>query len=214
MKKASVLAVVLVPVLVALANADILWDNNVRTNGVNARALSPPAWPNIRVVDDFIVPEGERWDIRDMHSDIMEDTTWRAGEVVEIYLYSDAGNRPGTFLLDRSGPFERMATGDTYFGRANYSYWMEEFSPIVLGPGRYWIGHRNPDGAGSGTNYWMYSDGGPDGMNTSLSYFSLNGGETWTLGQSNHAFILTGVPEPSGAILLGLGVAVTVFRRR
>lgn len=37
------------------AQSALLWDNNVIPNGVGARALSPPAFPNIRVVDDIVV---------------------------------------------------------------------------------------------------------------------------------------------------------------
>jgi RHS repeat-associated protein len=56
------------------------------------------------------------------------------------------------------------------------------------------VGIRNPNGGGSGTNYWLTSDGGPDGAGSSTGYFSLDGGNTW---QSegvgwHHAFVMTG----------------------
>ena len=38
---------------------------------------------------------------------------------------------------------------------------------------------RNPDGSGSGTNYWMTSDGGFDGGGTDTGWFSLDAGNSW-----------------------------------
>ncbi|MEW5884866.1 MAG: hypothetical protein AB1725_11670, partial [Armatimonadota bacterium] len=35
--------------------ARVLWDNNVVTNGNGGRAISPPGFPNIRVVEDIRV---------------------------------------------------------------------------------------------------------------------------------------------------------------
>lgn len=43
------------------ASGGILWDNGIVPNGEQGRAVSPPNFPDIRVVDDFTVPEGERW---------------------------------------------------------------------------------------------------------------------------------------------------------
>ncbi len=73
-----------------------------------------------------------------------------------------------------------MATGDTYFGRADYEYSIEHIG-IELGPGTYWLGFRNLNGDGpeKSTNYWMLSDGGADGFGSSTGYFSLDGGDTW-----------------------------------
>jgi hypothetical protein len=174
------------------ANAPVAWDNNLVTNGVNGRAISPPSFPNIRVVDDFVVLAGERWYIRDLKMDIIEDATFQSGTTSELYIYADNGCTPGALIHNSTTNFTKMATGDQYFGRNNYEYWLEEVS-VELGPGKYWIGTRNPNGGGSGTNYWMTSDGGPDGMGTSGGYFSLDGGNTW---QSEgcawqHAFVIS-----------------------
>ena len=42
--------------------ADLLWDNDIDSNGANARAMSPPALPNISV------PTGRQFFNRDERS--------------------------------------------------------------------------------------------------------------------------------------------------
>ena len=93
--------------------------------------------------------------------------------------------------------FRKMATGDEYLGRADFDYWCEDMS-IQLGAGAYWLGLRNPGGAGSGTDYWMTSDAGPDGVGSSTGFFSLDAGNTWAPeGDSwHHAFEI--VTESAG----------------
>ena len=73
---------------------------------------------------------------------------------------------------------------------------------------------RNPDGGGAGTNYWMTSDGGEGTDRT--PWFSLDGGNTWQDEGPNehHAFTITGVPEPSTCLLLGICGLVLLRRRR
>jgi hypothetical protein len=198
------------------ANAAILWDNNLVPNGYVDRAISPPSFPNIRVVDDFVVPQGG-WVIQQLAVNAIEDSGWQSDNVVEIYLYEDDNGRPrddGLFLR-RFGSFTKKATGDRYFGRADYDYFIDEFDPLALAPGKYWMGLRMPNGGGSGTNYWMGSDGGPDGRGTGWSWFSLDAGQSWRPeGQGyQYTFVLWGVPEPSTATLLAVGVLALLRRR-
>ena len=58
------------------ASAQLLWDNNIEPDGFSGRAVSPPNFPDIRVADDFVVPQGLRWVIRDAHFDLVEDAAW------------------------------------------------------------------------------------------------------------------------------------------
>jgi hypothetical protein len=158
--------------------SELLWDNNHNTNGVMGRALSPPSFPNIRVVDDLIVLDSG-WVLRSLHLYPIEDTTWQHGGVLSTYIHAHRkGSGPGELLHYITKPFTRMATGDTYFGRPGYEYWLEDLY-IPLDQGRYWVGFRNDLGGGSGTNYWMTSDGGRDGMQSSTGYFSLDAGQNW-----------------------------------
>ena len=193
MRKTLVVLAVLAFSTSAMAQG-ILWDNDLIPDGVDGRAISPPLFPDIRVVDDFVIPDGENWVIQDFHTNIIEDAGWIDGGVAEIYIYDDSNNSPGNLIVTLSGlPFSKMPTGLKFFGREDFDYWIEDLN-IPLGPGRYWIGLRFPNGGGAGTNYWMTSTGQPDGPNTS-GWFSFDGGNTWSLSGNpdwDHAFTITG----------------------
>jgi hypothetical protein len=153
------------------------WDNNTTSNGVNGRALSPPSFPNIRVADDFTVPTGG-CTVKSMVANVIEDAGWTPGAVVQVYLHANSGGAPGARLAQRDVCFLRRDLGTSYFGRQDYEYTMPEVN-VTLAAGTYWIGLRNPGGGGAGTNYWMTSDGGPNGLGSSTGYFSLDAGTTW-----------------------------------
>ena len=69
----GILIVAVLALFAGTASAAILWDNGIVPNGVNGRAISPPAFPDIRVADDFTVPAGETWWIDDAHFNVIED---------------------------------------------------------------------------------------------------------------------------------------------
>jgi hypothetical protein len=195
------------------ASAGVLWDNNIVPNGVNGRAISPPSFPNIRVADDVTFRESVQ--IQDFHANVIEDGGWTDGGSLTLEIYANNGGAPGAIVASHTGEFTKMDTGDDYFGRSDFDYWLEGLS-INLNAGTYWVGIRNSAGGGAGTNYWMTSDGGPDGASSSTGYFSLDGGNTWTPEGAtwHHAFVVTGVPEPSTCLLLGLGGLALLRRRR
>ncbi len=56
-----VASVVTVAVVNDVSAADLLWDNDIESNELNGRAISPPAFPDIRVADDFTIEDGDRW---------------------------------------------------------------------------------------------------------------------------------------------------------
>ncbi len=172
----------------------VLWNNDIVPDEVNGRAISPPLFPEIRVVDDFVIPAGDRWVIRDFHTNIIEDDGWADGGVAEIYIYDDNNNSPGNLILNLTNlPFSKMSTGLIFFEREDFDYWIEDLN-IPLGPGRYWIGLRFPNAGGVGTNYWTTSTGQPDGPDTS-GYLSLDAGATWMIEGDpvwDHAFTITG----------------------
>jgi hypothetical protein len=193
----------------------VLWDNNVVTDGNGGRALSPPGFPNIRVAEDIRVG-GPGWIVDTLRAFIIEDRAWTDGGNIDVYVYNDASGQPGGLHTYWSGLSFTKTAGATYFGRAGYTYNIN-VGGMNLAPGNYWIGMRNPNGSGSGTNYWMTSDGGPDGAGTSFGYFSLDGGNSWMPEGSpyHHAFRIEGefVPEPSAMLALGAGLAVLAARR-
>ncbi len=206
--------VIVMTLFASSAVADVLWDNGMVPNGVGGRAISPPVFPDIRVADD--VTFGGSITINDFHASVNEDGGWTDGGELTLEVREDTGgNGPGAILDSHTGEFTKMDTGDDYFGRDDYDYWLEGID-IALGAGTYWVGIRNDNGGGAGTNYWMTSDGGPDGPGSSTGFFRLDGGDTWNDegDRWHHAFVVTGVPEPSTCLLFGLGGLVLLRRRR
>jgi hypothetical protein len=169
------------------------WDNNIVTNGVNGRALSPPSFPLIRVADDFDFDAG--CVVSELDADIIEDATWTPGAQVTVTVRRDQSGAPapgaGGILAEQTvGTFTRTATGANYFGRADFLYSVTGLNIPIPNTAKHWIELRNPQGGGAGTNYWMTSDGGPDGMSSSTGYFSLDGGTVYTAEGAgwHHAF--------------------------
>ena len=197
----------------------VLWDNDIVPNGFSGRAISPPSFPDIRVADDFTVPPGDTWWIKDAHFNIIEDAGWTHGGEVTVTFWDDVNNFPGARIAERTvsmedGKFERMDTNDEYFGRADFDYWVAFNDQIELGGGKYWISIRSDLGGGAGTNYWMTSKGGPNDSKTGA--FSLDEGNSWNDEGAgwHHAFTITGTPEPTSLLLLGLGGLAILRRRR
>jgi hypothetical protein len=94
------------------------------------------------------------------------------------------------------GALSREFTGLFRLGRA--VYWHTIGTVIVLPEGRWWIGLRHPEAAGTGTAYWTTS---PEPFE-STGYFSLDGGATWAPEGADwhHAFQVWGFVqgEPGG----------------
>ncbi len=195
------------------ASADVLWDNGIVPRGAGSRAISPPAFPDIRVADDVTFRGSVR--INGFHANVIEDRGWSDGGDITLTVRADTDNGPGAIIAGHTGEFTKMDTGDDYIGRDDFDYWIEDID-ITLGAGTYWMSIRNDSGGGDGTNYWMASDGGPDGPGSDTGWFSLDGGATFNPegDEWHHAFVVTGVPEPSTCLLLGLGGLVLLRRRR
>ncbi len=196
------------------ASADVLWDNGIVPNGVNGRAISPPAFPDIRVADD--VTFLTEVTINDFHANVLEDDGWTDGGNITLTVRADTGSGPGAIIASHTGEFTKMDTGDDYFARDDFDYWIEGIN-INLGAGTYWMSIRNDGGGGAGTNYWQTSDGGFDGPGSDTGWFSLDSGATWMPEGGDiwhHAFVVTGVPEPSTCLLLGIGGLVLLRRGR
>ena len=117
--------------------------------------------------------------IDNIRANIIEDAGWTHDGRIEVTVYGDTGNGPGPIVESVTTDFTRIDTGDVYFGRRDYEYWVEGLE-IDLEPGTFWIGLRNPGGGGAGTNYWLTSDGGLDGPGSDTGWFSLDAGRTWS----------------------------------
>ena len=167
-------------------DGELLWDNGI-TAARNAHAISPPAFPNIRQADDFVI-EDEAWLVTDVAFQVLEDGGFTRGNVLETYIYADSGSGvPGPLTRLLPTGFEQEFTGRQLFGRDEYHYWIDDLA-LALGTGLHWLGPRNPEGGGAGTNYWVECEIGPfpcgvDAEGTYASAASLDGGQNW---QPNH----------------------------
>ena len=206
--------VALMALFAGSASAGILWDNNMVPNGTNGRAISPPGFPAIRVADDAIFDTPVQ--ILDFHANVIQDAGWTHDGNITLDVYDTAGGGgPGAIVATHTGEFTSMDTGDDYFGRDDFDYWIEGID-IRLDAGNYWFVIRNEGGGGAGTNYWMTSDVGDSGPGSDRGWFSLDSGGTWAPEGAdwNHAFVVTGIPEPTTCLLLGLGGLALLRRRR
>ena len=202
------------------AEADLLWDNGGQ-KGFSGRAISPPTWPDIRVVDNFFVPAGG-WRIEELRFAVFEDAGWSDGDgLLEVYIRETDPDTGGP-VTGEDADLVRLSTeysvewGQCYFGRCFQEYIVEDLD-IGLEEGQYWLGIRNPEGRGSGTNYWTTSAGDRDSKGTSNGYFSLDRAESWRdEGKGwQHAFEIGGtvIPEPGTLVLLA-AMGLLVFRRK
>lgn len=205
---------------VCVTQAVVIWDNNINTNGVDARALSPPGFPDIRVADDFTISPGDI--ITDFHATVLEDDAWSPGTDLELTIYDDSGSQPGNMVTQVvTTNWTSTPTGGNFFGRDAYTYSVDGLN-ISLPGSSYWIGFRNPLGLGANTNWWLTSNGGPHGASSSTGYVSIDAGLIWTPEGTtwHHAFEITGrpgnpIPEPTTMLLFGSGlIGLTGFRRR
>jgi hypothetical protein len=156
----------------------LLWNNGLVPADGGGRAVSPPSFPNIRVVDNIIIRE-PGWLITRFNYAGAVDTGWTDGQVTEVYVYAGNLERPysGQRVATAYGTHRREWVG-IYFGRDYYNWFVEDLE-LPLGPGDYWLGLRHPNGGGAGTMYWADGAAQGDGIGTPPSWFSLDAGQTW-----------------------------------
>ncbi|MGF1702122.1 hypothetical protein L4D09_17670 [Photobacterium makurazakiensis] len=200
---------------VSSAHAALIWDNNLTPDGFNGRATSPPAFPDIRVTDD--VSFTQSMTITEFHFTTVDDNGFNPSNLIEFYVYSNLAGQPDSLLNTIStSNFSRTAAGGTLFGRPVYNYSILGLN-LDLTADTYWIGYRLSNASGSGTSWWMTSDGGPDGSSSSTGFFSLDSGNTWNAEGNgwHHAFTLYGeVPAPSSIPLITSFLFVITLLRR
>lgn len=207
------------------ALGDLLWDNDILPRRTAFRAISPPRFPDIRLVDDIVVSD-PGWLITGYAYNAVEDDAWVHSGRSEVYIYALRDGVPGKLLLSAIGPDTRTPTGNSYFGRAHYIYRVSGLQ-IRLDPGTYLIGARDPFAAGEGSNYLGSSYGGPDGGcppefpdgSCYVGWISLDAGLTWQRegrDRGHYGFEVHGtvVPEPSSLALVGGGLGFLVRRKR
>lgn len=224
----TMLRLVLFLFAVSLANGalgDLLWDNDIMPRRQAFTAISPPRFPDVRVVDDIVVRE-PGWLITGYAYNAVEDDAWVHSGRSEVYIYALRDGEPGKLLLSAIGPDTRTPTGNSYFGRLHYIYRVSGLQ-IRLDPGTYLIGARDPFATGEGSNYLGSSFGGPDGGcppefpdgSCYVGWFSLDAGVTWRRDgrdRGHYGFEVHGtvVPEPASLAIVVGALGVLAGRKR
>jgi hypothetical protein len=137
--------------MAAAARAAVLYDQTDHAGTPNANADAPNFAPSNnfgggdfdRTADDFNVPAGQAWVIDGV--DVSGAYFDRPPGVVNVYLYPDAGGRPGATLFSQ--------TGIAASGGPNYV--VPVANAPSLTPGTYWVTIQQA-GAGD-AGYWSWT---------------------------------------------------------
>ena len=169
------------------------------------------------VLDDFVVPEGETWEITGFQwQHIWNTLPPGSGTGLDLSLLTNTDrDEPGDIFhtVDITSYNER-GTGQTWFNRPGAESWVT-FEPVALGPGTYWFDAviHGPE-----SNFW-------------LVHTEVRGSECWVdytnqgdrESGSNHFgveadlnFVFTGevIPAPGIGGLLALAGLARTRRRR
>jgi len=203
---AAVLMAISVP---AMAGGPIIY-NNGGPNQQNGNEMS-----NWLQAEDFILGQGLNV-ITDVHFWTIEAPGMGFNGKLDYSFYQDAGGAPGAFVV--GGP--AVGTTHVFTGNVVLGYYNEfemEFNlqaPLALTAGaRYWLGlHANGSYNNRDEIYWESTNYN----GTFTGHEDYQGLGSWADNGVEHAFYLTGVPEPGVTALLG-GLVLTGFgliRRR
>ncbi len=214
----------LVGVWVSSAAADpIIFDNGLPglANGLSSQLDN--FYPfNSQTADDFVLQAGAN-KITDLH---WWGLWWNPGPpgnptAFNAIIYADAGGMPtGAGMADPTPTALKVWTvapalvNETFYANANgfnwYSYDLNvSADPFVANPGqRYWLVFQSVN---QFPPQWGWAATAA-AAGTAMQGFPLLGTPYWTPMNTEMAFYITGVPEPTSLLLLGLGALL--FRRR
>ncbi len=204
----------------ANAKADTLYDNGPTDGSGGVSNVQRSVFGAERaVLDDFVIPEGEHWEIIDFHW----THTWNtlpvgSGTGLNLEFWSDNGGVPGGSIAAANvTSYEEVATGNVFFSRPEAESSVE-FDPIVLGPGTYWfrgfvIGPEN--------NFWLSNSTTINGSEGWVDFEDFDGLQS-TIDIFGVArdfnFVITGIvlpiPESNAISLVAAGLVGLIARRR
>lgn len=196
---------------VALAPADVLWDNG-RPNGVNGYSNATSGVFGFRrtLLDDFQLDEPST--LQELHWESVWGTPMggTVGTGAQISIRSDVGGTPGMEIaVANLTEYEERMTIFVMFDREVVEHWAT-FDDISLDAGRYWF---EAAVVGPENNFWMTAD---QQLNECwVDYEDLGGFQPGTdqFGvAADLNFVLSGVPAPG--VLAAIAFAGVATRRR
>jgi len=149
---------------------------------------------------------------------VQGDATDYAGSI-EWSIRQDSSGAPGAVSASGSATPTGVATGNTTFGLPEFRY---EFGiGVTLAAGNYWLVlHNGPNNAQPSTTfYWAWSSDASNSNSNSQNFDLANPAQGWTGNFAELAFQLEArsvnpAPEPASIVLVGVGMAAMIARRR
>jgi hypothetical protein len=201
-----------------------LWYNG-DFNGINGLANERnTVVSQASVYEDFIIPNGQTWNITGVFSDNLANTTI-GGADWEIRSGVSEGNG-GTLLGSGSNSAATVTlTGRSGFGFLEYMVQVNGLN-LNLGPGTYWVnvtpvgngGGRSFNSTTSGTNCVGTPCGNDQMAFFNSTFFGCNFTSTTNVGQPYDFSdgVVGTIPEPATVALLtcGVGALLIAVRRR
>jgi hypothetical protein len=128
----------------------------------------------------------------------------------ESFYWNIGSTAFGTDMGGTVFVFSAEKVGEDTYGNANFTVTFS-LSGLPISAGSYWLtlseGLSTNPSSGSDQLFWLPSTGG-----SSLAFQQENAGAPQSI--ASESFTIAGVPEPSTGLLLGLGAAAVLFRRR
>ena len=221
MKKIGCLAIIFVFSFATNSQAVILWDNDIEIEEFSGyfsnSDISNGTTYDRRLLDDFIIPEEEIWEITDFHWMHSWDTASPgSGTGMNLRFLTDNSGAPDTEIaIANITSYTEIDTG-VVLG-INRDYYVAEseviFDAITLGPGTYWW-EGSIIGPSSGDNFWWRSYNVKNSPNyiSYSDYFDYEFISSFDLTAMpfDLNFRITGqtapIPEPTTMLLLGAGI--------